>query len=68
MFPIDLPGPEGLAELAKEIAEARAGNDESFDLVVETLPGADTASWKKAGATWVLTGFEPQPRELRSAR
>ena len=64
LFPIDLPGPEGLAELAKEITEARAGNDESFDLVVETLPGGDTASWKEAGATWVLTGFEPQAREL----
>jgi alkanesulfonate monooxygenase SsuD/methylene tetrahydromethanopterin reductase-like flavin-dependent oxidoreductase (luciferase family) len=64
LFPIDLPGPEGLAELAKETTEARAGNEDSFDLVVETLPGDDTGSWKKAGATWVLTGFEPQPREL----
>jgi hypothetical protein len=57
-------GPTGAPYDAKEITGARAGIEDSFDLVVETLPGADTGSWKKAGATWVLTAFEPQSRAL----
>jgi alkanesulfonate monooxygenase SsuD/methylene tetrahydromethanopterin reductase-like flavin-dependent oxidoreductase (luciferase family) len=42
LFPIDLPGPGELAELAEEIKDARAGSDDAFDLVVEIPPGADT--------------------------
>ena len=67
LFPIDLPGPEGLAELAAEIGQARAGLEDPFDLVVEVPPGSDVRSWEDAGATWVLTSIEPQPseREIR---
>lgn len=64
LFPIDLPGPEELAELAEEIKEARAGSANPFDLVVEIPPGADVSSWKVAGATWVFTSFEPPAQEL----
>lgn len=64
LFPIDLPGPEQLAELADEIREARAGSEGSFDLVVEVPPGADVHSWEAAGATWVLTSIDPQPQEF----
>jgi alkanesulfonate monooxygenase SsuD/methylene tetrahydromethanopterin reductase-like flavin-dependent oxidoreductase (luciferase family) len=65
-FPIELPGPEALAELAGEIAEKRAG---PFDLVVEIDPGEDAGPWAQAGATWVLTGFGRQPRldDVRAA-
>jgi alkanesulfonate monooxygenase SsuD/methylene tetrahydromethanopterin reductase-like flavin-dependent oxidoreductase (luciferase family) len=63
LFPIDLPGPEQLAELAQEIRQPRAGNEDRFDLVVEVPPGADVGSWQTAGATWVLTSIEPQPPE-----
>jgi alkanesulfonate monooxygenase SsuD/methylene tetrahydromethanopterin reductase-like flavin-dependent oxidoreductase (luciferase family) len=63
LFPIDLPGPDELAELAAEIKESRAGSESPFDLVVEIPPGDDTSSWTVAGATWVLTSFEPQPQE-----
>jgi alkanesulfonate monooxygenase SsuD/methylene tetrahydromethanopterin reductase-like flavin-dependent oxidoreductase (luciferase family) len=63
LFPIDLPGPERLAELAQEIRQARAGKEDRFDLVVEVPPGADVGSWQTAGATWVLTSIEPQPPE-----
>ncbi|HET6865386.1 MAG TPA: LLM class flavin-dependent oxidoreductase [Solirubrobacteraceae bacterium] len=65
-FPIELPGPEALAELAGEIAEKHAG---PFDLVVEVDPGEDTAPWAQAGATWVLTGFGRQPQldDVRTA-
>jgi hypothetical protein len=41
LFPIELPGPGGLAELAEEVRPARAGSDAAFDLVVEVLPGAE---------------------------
>ena len=61
LFPIDLPGPEALAELAGEIQELRAPGSGPFDLVVTNPPGADPAPWSAAGATWCLTGFGPQP-------
>jgi alkanesulfonate monooxygenase SsuD/methylene tetrahydromethanopterin reductase-like flavin-dependent oxidoreductase (luciferase family) len=64
IFPIDLPGPEELAQLAEEIRRARAGSEDAFDLVVEVPPGADVREWEEAGATWVLTTIEPQPPEL----
>jgi alkanesulfonate monooxygenase SsuD/methylene tetrahydromethanopterin reductase-like flavin-dependent oxidoreductase (luciferase family) len=65
-FPIELPGPDALAELAGEISEKRA---EPFDLVVEIEPGQDAQRWGQAGATWVLTGFGRQPRagDVRAA-
>jgi alkanesulfonate monooxygenase SsuD/methylene tetrahydromethanopterin reductase-like flavin-dependent oxidoreductase (luciferase family) len=62
LFPIELPGPEQLAELAAEVAAARDSTDGPFDLVVELEPGDDPAPWEAAGATWVLTGFGSQPR------
>jgi hypothetical protein len=61
LFPIDLPGPEALAELADEIAVLREGNDGHFDLVAEHSPGDDPAPWAAAGATWCLTSFGMQP-------
>jgi alkanesulfonate monooxygenase SsuD/methylene tetrahydromethanopterin reductase-like flavin-dependent oxidoreductase (luciferase family) len=64
LFPIDLPGPEGLAELAEEVRRARAGTDGPFDLVVEVPPGDEVRPWEAAGATWVLTSIDPQPPEL----
>jgi alkanesulfonate monooxygenase SsuD/methylene tetrahydromethanopterin reductase-like flavin-dependent oxidoreductase (luciferase family) len=60
LFPIEMPGPEALAELAHETSEARGG--EPFDLVAEIAPGQDPGPWQEAGATWVLTGFGRQPR------
>jgi alkanesulfonate monooxygenase SsuD/methylene tetrahydromethanopterin reductase-like flavin-dependent oxidoreductase (luciferase family) len=69
LFPIDLPAPDALAELAGEIQALRAGNDSPFDLVAEIAPGDAAEPWVAAGATWVLTGFGFQPRldEVREA-
>jgi alkanesulfonate monooxygenase SsuD/methylene tetrahydromethanopterin reductase-like flavin-dependent oxidoreductase (luciferase family) len=53
LFPIDLPGPEALAELREEV---------EGDLIVTNPPGTDTAPWEEAGATWCLTGFGKEPR------
>ncbi|HJS97209.1 MAG TPA: LLM class flavin-dependent oxidoreductase [Solirubrobacteraceae bacterium] len=61
-FPIELPGPEALAALAGEIARKRPSDAGAFDLVVEIEPGEDAGPWAQAGATWVLTGFDRQPR------
>jgi alkanesulfonate monooxygenase SsuD/methylene tetrahydromethanopterin reductase-like flavin-dependent oxidoreductase (luciferase family) len=63
LFPIDMPGPDRLAELAEEIRQGRGGHEDPFDLVVETPPGVDVRPWHSAGATWVLTSIEPQPSE-----
>jgi alkanesulfonate monooxygenase SsuD/methylene tetrahydromethanopterin reductase-like flavin-dependent oxidoreductase (luciferase family) len=63
LFPIELPGPDALAELAGEIRTLRGRDDDGFDFVVEMSLGDDPAPWERAGATWVLTGFDEQPRE-----
>lgn len=62
VFPIDLPGPEALAELVAEVGKP-------IDVVVTNPAGTDPAPWAQAGATWCLTGFGPQPtkREVERA-
>jgi alkanesulfonate monooxygenase SsuD/methylene tetrahydromethanopterin reductase-like flavin-dependent oxidoreductase (luciferase family) len=63
LFVIELPGPDQLAELAAEIQGLRSGSaPDAFDLVVEISAGEGPQPWATAGATWVLTGFGPQPR------
>jgi alkanesulfonate monooxygenase SsuD/methylene tetrahydromethanopterin reductase-like flavin-dependent oxidoreductase (luciferase family) len=68
LFPIDLPGPDALAELAGEMQALRGGAG-NFDLVVTNPAGTDPAPWIAAGATWCLTGFDMQPtvEEVRRA-
>ena len=67
LFPIDLPGPEALAELAAEVHAMRGPGP--YELVVTNPAGTDPAPWVEAGATWCLTGFGPQPTaaEVREA-
>jgi alkanesulfonate monooxygenase SsuD/methylene tetrahydromethanopterin reductase-like flavin-dependent oxidoreductase (luciferase family) len=62
VFPIDLPDPSALRQLSEEASALRAGNDAPFDLVAEIAPGEDVAPWEEAGATWVLTAFEREPK------
>jgi hypothetical protein len=64
LFPIELPGPDALAELAAEIAALR-GSLGGFDFVVEVSPDGAVEPWAEAGATWVLTGFGSQPPEAQ---
>jgi alkanesulfonate monooxygenase SsuD/methylene tetrahydromethanopterin reductase-like flavin-dependent oxidoreductase (luciferase family) len=63
LFPIEMPGPDALAELAAEVSELRGPDAGHFDLVVENDPGVDPAPWEEAGATWCLTGFDQSPTE-----
>ena len=69
IFPIDLEGPEDLAELAAGMRELRAGAEGPFDIVVTNPAGTDPAPWEQAGATWCLTGFgrDPTEAEVREA-
>ncbi|WP_241004276.1 LLM class flavin-dependent oxidoreductase [Conexibacter sp. SYSU D00693] len=60
LFPIDLPGPEGLEELLDVVREER-GSLDGFDVVAEREPGADPEPWVQAGATWVLVDFGRTP-------
>ena len=62
VFPIELPGPEALAEVLAAVGAAG-------DVVVTNPAGTDPAPWFDAGATWCLTGFGPQPtrREVERA-
>jgi hypothetical protein len=68
LFPIDLPGPDALAEL---VAEVRGLRDDAspFDVVVTNPPEEDPAPWERAGATWCLNGFgrDPSQADVRAA-
>jgi alkanesulfonate monooxygenase SsuD/methylene tetrahydromethanopterin reductase-like flavin-dependent oxidoreductase (luciferase family) len=60
LFPIDLPNPDALAQMADELKAMRE-SDGPFDIVAESLAGDDPAPWIAAGATWHLTSFGRQP-------
>lgn len=63
-FPIELPGPQALAELTSEVRDLRSGEMDNFDFVVGAAPDEDPGPWEAAGATWVLTGFGSEPRDV----
>jgi alkanesulfonate monooxygenase SsuD/methylene tetrahydromethanopterin reductase-like flavin-dependent oxidoreductase (luciferase family) len=71
LFPIDLPGPEALAELAAEVSalRAEAGHDQRFDLIVDLPVDSDPDPWEAAAATWILTefGVGARQQEVRAA-
>ena len=71
LFPIELPGPEALAELASEVSELRAEADDQrpFDLIVDQPLDSDPKPWEAAGATWILAefGVGASEREVRDA-
>jgi alkanesulfonate monooxygenase SsuD/methylene tetrahydromethanopterin reductase-like flavin-dependent oxidoreductase (luciferase family) len=68
LFPIDLPGPEALAEYAAAVEELR-GSLDGYALAVGNPAGTDPAPWEAAGATWCLTefGLQPTAAEVRAA-
>lgn len=62
-FPIELPDPDALATLDAEVRALRHDDAGPFDLIAEISAGDDPSPWTAAGATWVLTSFDSQPRE-----
>ncbi len=63
VFPIDVPGPDALAEMIGELPGP------PYDVAVDNPAGTDLKPWIAAGATWCLTGFGIQPTldEVQSA-
>ena len=64
LFPIGMPGPDQLAELVGEAREARGASD-PFDVIVEIPPDDDPQRWERAGATWRVTFFGPEPTQAQ---
>jgi alkanesulfonate monooxygenase SsuD/methylene tetrahydromethanopterin reductase-like flavin-dependent oxidoreductase (luciferase family) len=62
VFPVDLPDPEALTQLVGHVAELRGAERGPFDVVVDLEPDVALEPWERAGATWILTDFGPQPR------
>jgi alkanesulfonate monooxygenase SsuD/methylene tetrahydromethanopterin reductase-like flavin-dependent oxidoreductase (luciferase family) len=62
LFPVQVPEPAALAEMAAETARHRAPEAGPFDLAITVPPGDDPAPWEAAGATWILTEFDSTPK------
>ena len=60
-FPIDLEGPDQLAEVVADLARLRReiGTDlmDPYDIVAALPPGTDPAPYASAGATWWMVEF-----------
>jgi hypothetical protein len=59
VFPVDLSGPEGLAEIVAGVTERRAPGAGPFEVAAMVGPDDDAAAYAEAGATWLLTKFSP---------
>jgi len=57
VFPVDLAGPDELAEIVAAVAELRAADAGPFDVAAMADADHDTSTWDAAGATWLLTKF-----------
>lgn len=69
LFPVNLQGPDQLAEIAGTLAELRGDQQQKpYDIAVAILPGADPTPYVRAGATWLLTDFEAEDVTLDAVR
>jgi alkanesulfonate monooxygenase SsuD/methylene tetrahydromethanopterin reductase-like flavin-dependent oxidoreductase (luciferase family) len=64
LFPINLPGPDALAELVGEARALRPAGA-PFDVITEVPPEEDLRPWEQAGLTWAVTDFGLQPDPVR---
>lgn len=67
-FPIELSGPDQLAELVATARGLRPDPRAPYDIAVPLRPGDDPAAYVAAGATWCLTDFEPEALALDRVR
>lgn len=58
-FPVNLDGPDQLAEAVDTIQQLRGDAAGPYDVAVDVPAGTDLAPYVAAGATWWLTPFEP---------
>ncbi len=61
VFPIDQEEPAQLEEMLALVSAERPRGLDGYDVVVTNPAGTDEQPWIKAGATWCLTGFGPDP-------
>ena len=61
VFPVEMPGPDALAEVVGQVRDLRDPGAGAFEVVVTNPAGTDPEPWIDAGATWCLTGFGSQP-------
>jgi alkanesulfonate monooxygenase SsuD/methylene tetrahydromethanopterin reductase-like flavin-dependent oxidoreductase (luciferase family) len=58
-FPVNLTSPDQFAEVVAQVSALRTSTG-PFDFVAEATPGEDSSPYVRAGATWLLTGFDPE--------
>lgn len=68
VFPVDLDGPDQLAEIVGGVGERRAPDAGPFDVAAMIGPDDDPAAFRDAGATWLLTKFSPFDLSLDEVR
>ncbi len=59
VFPVDLSGPDALAEIVAGVRERRDPSTGPFDVAAMVDDSDDVAAYAAAGATWLLTKFTP---------
>jgi alkanesulfonate monooxygenase SsuD/methylene tetrahydromethanopterin reductase-like flavin-dependent oxidoreductase (luciferase family) len=69
-FPVNLESPEQVAHAAAVLSTFRENRTptEPFDIVVACDPGADVTAYADAGATWLLTDFDPEALTISRIR
>jgi len=71
-FPVNLGGPDQLAEIVTDLAALRqqAGTEgaEPYDIVAALPPGADPAPYAAAGATWWVVDFPAEEASVDLVR
>ena len=66
-FPVNVTSSDQLAEIVAAVRE-QLGDDRTYDVAAEPVPGRDPAPYAAAGATWTLTDLRPRrphPRHVR---
>ncbi|WP_290061869.1 LLM class flavin-dependent oxidoreductase [Amycolatopsis solani] len=66
-FPVNLDSAGRFADAVAEVEALRTGTG-PFDYVAEIQPGDDGSAYARAGATWLLTGFDPEALSVDQVR
>ncbi|WP_086840216.1 LLM class flavin-dependent oxidoreductase [Amycolatopsis kentuckyensis] len=66
-FPVNLGSADHFAEAVAQVEALRAGT-EPFDYIAEVEPADEPSPYAAAGATWILTGFDPESLSVDHVR
>lgn len=67
-FPVNLEHPDQLAQVVDSVTALRHDPAAPYDFVVSLPVGVDAGRWQQAGATWCLSGFDPERVSLDQVR